>query len=392
MVLQSQLIRPVNRRSHMYRRPRRKRSLALIASLILPALALLVALKLSWGRERPGGSAARPQQAVGEAGAGETPANAATDGEEPGGPEPAVSRPAEISIADGPPDPSGVTGTRAEAAEEVGQQPLGRSLQPSPDAWRQARRQLASGLPPADLGQPIEARRTLSAALASTALDPEEARSVREAVGTLNQRLVFSPEIVEGDPFTRSHIVQPNERLGTIVQTQSLRVDWRFIMRINGIPDERLLRAGRRLKLVTGPFHAAVHKSDFRLDLYLGSGAGRVFVASYPVGLGEWDSTPLGDFRVRRGSKLTNPAWTNPHTGEQYGRFDPTNPIGERWIGLEGMDESTRDLMGYGIHGTIEPDSVGRQSSMGCIRMLPDDVEIIYEVLMEGVSTVEIVP
>ncbi len=100
----------------------------------------------------------------------------------------------------------------------------------------------------------------------------------------------------------------------------------------------------------------------------------------------------MGRFRVRAASKLVNPAWANPRTGERFSRHDPDNPIGERWIGLEGIDDANRDLAGYGIHGTIEPESVGRQSSMGCVRMLPEDVEVVYEVLMERISTVEIRP
>ncbi|MFB3139137.1 MAG: L,D-transpeptidase, partial [Phycisphaerales bacterium] len=97
-------------------------------------------------------------------------------------------------------------------------------------------------------------------------------------------------------------------------------------------------------------------------------------------------------FRVRAGTKLINPAWTNPRTGQRFESYDPQNPIGDRWIGLAGITEATRDLIGYGIHGTIEPESIGRQSSMGCIRMLPKDVELIYEVLIEQTSTVEIRP
>jgi lipoprotein-anchoring transpeptidase ErfK/SrfK len=66
------------------------------------------------------------------------------------------------------------------------------------------------------------------------------------------------------------------------------------------------------------------------------------------------------------------------------------NPIGERWIGLEGIEERTKDLSGLGIHGTIEPDTIGTQASMGCIRMGSNDVSQVYEMLAEGISTVEI--
>jgi lipoprotein-anchoring transpeptidase ErfK/SrfK len=74
-----------------------------------------------------------------------------------------------------------------------------------------------------------------------------------------------------------------------------------------------------------------------------------------------------------------------------YTANDPDNPIGDRWIGLEGVSEAIRDLTGYGIHGTIEPESIGRQESMGCIRLRNDDVELLYEMLVERESTVEVI-
>jgi lipoprotein-anchoring transpeptidase ErfK/SrfK len=169
-----------------------------------------------------------------------------------------------------------------------------------------------------------------------------------------------------------------------------LQVDWRFIQRINGIPSASSIRPGQNLKLVTGPFHAKVTKSTYRIDLFQGDGEEQVFVRSYRVGLGEFDSTPVGLFIVRRNSKLVNPTWINPRTREFYSADNPENPIGERWIGLEGVEERTKDLSGLGIHGTIAPNTIGTQASMGCIRMGVDDVAQVYEMLSESVSTVEI--
>ena len=97
-----------------------------------------------------------------------------------------------------------------------------------------------------------------------------------------------------------------------------------------------------------------------------------------------------GVFAVKPGSKLVNPAWTNPRTGEQFKADDPKNPLGEYWVGLIGASDNIRGLETYGIHGTIEPDSIGLEKSMGCVRMLDDDIRIVYEVLMEQVSRVEI--
>ena len=79
-----------------------------------------------------------------------------------------------------------------------------------------------------------------------------------------------------------------------------------------------------------------------------------------------------------------------PKTRQQYAADDPENPIGEHWIGIKGLESHNKDLDGFGIHGTVEPDSIGRQESMGCVRMLPDDVKLVYEILTEPSSTIEI--
>ena len=39
---------------------------------------------------------------------------------------------------------------------------------------------------------------------------------------------------------------------------------------------------------------------------------------------------------------------------------------------------------GYGIHGTNEPELIGQQVSHGCIRMLNEDVEELFDVVSIG--------
>jgi len=255
---------------------------------------------------------------------------------------------------------------------------------------RSARRQLDQGLGMLDRGDVINGRAELSSLLATERLGPKDASRVRTRLTELNERLIFSPEIHPRDPFVLEYVISSGDRLSTMPRKLGVQTDWRFVQRINHIPSPTRIRSGDRIKLVKGPFHAVIYKTEYRLDLYMGEDGDRVYVRSFDVGLGEYDRTPTGRFRVRPGSKLINPQWVNPRTRELFKPDDPMNPIGEHWLGLEGLDEHNKELEGYGIHGTIEPDSIGKQASMGCVRMLEDDVAIVWEVMVERVSTAEV--
>lgn len=240
----------------------------------------------------------------------------------------------------------------------------------------------------------VEARGVLTEALRRAGDRPADGARLRDRLGSLNDELVFSPRVHPGDPVTMNYSVRSGDVLSRIVRRESLHVDWRLITRVNRIDSPQRIRVGQSLKLVRGPFHAVVHKSDYRLDLWWGDPdrpQSWLFIRSFDVGLGEENSTPIGEFRVMRGSKVINPGWTNPRTFETYKPNDPENPIGRYWIGIEGIGDASVHTS-YGLHGTIEPDSIGRSMSMGCVRMHDDDIELMYELLAEGRSLVRIVP
>ncbi len=241
----------------------------------------------------------------------------------------------------------------------------------------------------------VEARSAYNRALHDPRATLAEAEMLRRRLSDLNATLVFSPTVTPGDPMVETYTLQSGDKLLRVVAEKNLAIDWRFVQRVNQFSDASRLRQGQKLKLVRGPFHAVVTKSAYRMDVYASAKdaeGNHLYIRSFPVGLGEHNSTPVGRFVVRDASKLINPHWVNPRTGEKFAADDPKNPIGERWIGLEGADQNTEVLAGYGIHGTIEPESIGKDASMGCIRMLPGDVEVLYEILAEHESTVEIRP
>ncbi|MBK7404121.1 MAG: L,D-transpeptidase family protein [Phycisphaerales bacterium] len=274
---------------------------------------------------------------------------------------------------------------------------LNRSVEPAapPPTPSELSRTLSAADQRLSANDPVAARSLLTRAMSNPGLSESDRSQLRARITDLNQELLFSSKVVKGDPMTEIHVIASGERLSTLPDKLGLAVDWRLLQRINGLSDPNKIQLGQKIKIVRGPFHAVVHKGDFRLDLFAGppeEESGWTYIRSFRVGLGEpKDSpTPTGSFVVKRNSKLVNPHWVNPKTGEKFDKDDPKNPIGERWIGLEGIgDDSVKT--GYGIHGTIDPASVGGQKSMGCVRMLDDDVELVYGLLVEGISRVKIV-
>jgi hypothetical protein len=286
----------------------------------------------------------------------------------------------------GSPSPSAVSPPApAPAAAPVVAPPAPAPSPPPPAASSEQIEQARAAVARADVliasDQPLAAR-TLLEGVMNVGLPEADLAGVRQRIDGINQKLVFSPTITPGDPGCEAYVLRRGDTLQQIAQEYD--IDWRLIRSVNNIADVRLIRAGWRLKVLKGPFHAVVHKRDFRLEVYQGTR----FVCQFRVGLGADNATPLGKFVVD--NKLANPPWRNPRTGQQIKADDPRNPLGEHWIGLKGAEPATASLEGYGIHGTIEPQSIGTQASMGCVRMLAADVERLFSMVVVGKSSVTI--
>ena len=239
----------------------------------------------------------------------------------------------------------------------------------------------------------VAARVLLSKTLRA-ATSRADQQALRNELSAINDVLVFGPVVAPDDPIAEEYTVQSGDSLSRIAARRELATHWKLIQRVNRISNPSRIRLGQSLKLIRGPFHAIVHKSAHRMDIYHGSPAAPqdwLYITSYPVGLGLDDGTPVGSFRISS-NKLENPGWVNPRNArEQYAPDDPDNPIGEYWLGLDGIGPDAQ-LTGYGIHGTIDPGSIGSDESMGCVRLGDEHIAIVYELLAEQVSTVQIRP
>ncbi len=98
----------------------------------------------------------------------------------------------------------------------------------------------------------------------------------------------------------------------------------------------------------------------------------------YPVGIGRpgWE-TPLGRFWVQQ--MQHNPTWISPFTGEIIEGGSQRNPMGHHWIGFW-----TNGQVWVGFHGTLDPSTVGRPMSHGCLHMYGQDLAELFSLIKLG--------
>jgi LysM repeat protein len=229
----------------------------------------------------------------------------------------------------------------------------------------------------------IEARDRLNELLPMTRGQQREL--VKEQLAALSDKWLFGSTVFPGDKLCSSYRVSSGDLLTKIGEMYN--VPYEILMQINGIDRPELLRAGATLKVINGPFNAIVYRSTFTMDLYLQN----TYVKSYKVGLGKAGmETPTGRWHVKEGGKLVKPIWTDPVSGKTYHPEDPDYPLGSRWIALEGIEGAAVSRTGFAIHGTKDPEQIGSPGSQGCIRLHNGDAITVYNLMMPGMSLVDV--
>ena len=127
-----------------------------------------------------------------------------------------------------------------------------------------------------------------------------------------------------------------------------------------------------------------VHRAEKILDVY----EGESLLASVPIthGGGKLE-TPAGSWRVVGIATAPRFRWDKSvlETGKRSSEFfmlppGPNNPVGVLWCGLS--------KPGIGIHGTNNPQTIGRAASHGCMRVANWDVVRLSKLITKGMSVV----
>lgn len=211
--------------------------------------------------------------------------------------------------------------------------------------------------------------------------EDEELNKVRLDAYDLLSRIhnvwLFSPEL---DPLSENYVIVPGDTLEAIAKKHDTTA-W-YLMKVNGIRQAGAIRPRMTIKVPKpGGVHLVVNKADLRLYLIRNDGT---FLKSYPCGIGKVDyKTREGQYVI--GTKEIDPPWVNPQDGKRYRPGDEGYALGEPgkkayWMGL-GLPGAAQARTGLGIHGTNEPETVGSRSSAGCIRLVHEDIEELFDLV-----------
>lgn len=182
----------------------------------------------------------------------------------------------------------------------------------------------------------------------------------------INIKIISSPVILAG--LSAEYVIQPGDTLTKI--SKQFKTTIELLKKSNNLSGDNI-RPGQRLKVWTGKFSVLIDKSQNTLMLKCND----EIIKTYIAATGANNSTPVGVTKIS--NKLINPVWYKERAVVPAG--SPENILGTRWLGFESFP-------GYGIHGTTEPESMGKQVTAGCVRMINPDVEELYSLLPIGVE------
>jgi hypothetical protein len=192
----------------------------------------------------------------------------------------------------------------------------------------------------------------------------ENAEWARGHLARLSEQWLFGPEAFAEDKMCGSYEVKFGDMFTEI--ERKLKTPYEMLMRINSIEDPRSLRAGKKIKVVHGPFHCKVYRSAQRMDVFVQD----VFVRSFQVTCGA--EIPAGSWILKAGGK---------HISE-------TKKPAVRWIVLESTGASAEERTVLNI--TAAADSDEGRAEEACVRVADEDLALIYDLLMPKVSSVTV--
>lgn len=210
----------------------------------------------------------------------------------------------------------------------------------------------------------LQPARELGWRILDESADDAARREAERILGEIHITLVMSPRPM---PEKVDYTIQSGDSLAVLARRFGTTVE--LIQRGNRLTGSRI-RAGDRLRILQAEFSLEISKNDNDLVLFMNDR----FFKRYPVGTGEYHRTPEGEFNITE--RIAQPTWWR-QDGKAIPFGTTNNVLGTHWLSI--------NVPGYGLHGTWEPETIGYQSSAGCVRMHNHDIEELFTLLPVGV-------
>ena len=232
-----------------------------------------------------------------------------------------------------------------------------------------------------DEGKYAETQLVLTTFYGNPDLPANEAKQITNLLDQLAGTVIYSRQHML-EPAYKTQPGDTLEKLG-----QKFSVPWELLARINCLvppgpigaestAKDQPLPDGMELKVVRGPFNAVVNLEKHELTLMIQDrSAGTVqsrYAGRFPIGIGRDQPKLDGEYTVC--AKTLYPAYFGPD-GVNINPRDPKNPLGSAWIGLTDR---------IGIHGTNDPQNIGRDDNRGTICVKDRDLQDLLGILSVG--------
>ena len=232
-------------------------------------------------------------------------------------------------------------------------------------------------------------------------LDPATGERLRPAVAALGEHTFTAGELGGLQPVPATWVGKSEpETLGfaTALELAAERyhASENLLRRLNPEIDWTSLLPGTtivvpalgRVAIAGTATRAIIRLADRELELF---DADSRVIAHFPVSIARMaEKRPVGELEVTvvaRDPNYTFNPEVFPESAEarELGRKliippGPNNPVGRAWIGL--------NRPGYGIHGTPDPEKIGRTESHGCFRLANWDAVTLLDRVYVGMPVV----
>lgn len=200
--------------------------------------------------------------------------------------------------------------------------------------------------------------------------DDDRAADVRRKLSMLNSGIFLGPLLWPEDPYAQLVPIYVGDTFAKIARRYSIPPE--LLPVLNPQLSPRNLKPTSGIKVVFGPYHARIVKSQRRVDLYVRD----MYVTSLPVEIEDGVFMPRGTYRVRTAGRVL---------------MDPARKK-VRYISIEGIDESTRSVPAAWMYGSAGMPAAGKTRSPSGVRLADADLYKLYTVLLEVDSLVRVDP